>query len=83
MTYAHIPRWRKLFRIGQGHLAPGMSLVKLQQLFARYKIGDNWLTVPDATVDALFEEIAGIALACRERNKTIKPTGEHHAKTNP
>lgn len=58
--YSHISRWRKLLHIGQSHLAPGMTLYKLQSIFEKYSIGDSWGDVSDQVVDEVFGEIADI-----------------------
>jgi hypothetical protein len=34
------PRWRKLQRLGQAHLAPGMSLQRWRDLLDLYDIGE-------------------------------------------
>lgn len=53
------PRWRKLQRLGQAHLAPGMSLQRWQDMLALYKITDLHLA-SGATIDALIKEISEI-----------------------
>lgn len=53
------PRWRKLQRLGQAHLAPGMSLQRWQDLLALYKVTDLYLA-DSATIDGLIGEIREI-----------------------
>lgn len=62
------PRWRKLVRIGQAHLAPGMSLQRLRDILKLYNVGDSWADVSDATVDAIVSEIAVIVKKARGDN---------------
>lgn len=60
-----ISRERKLLRINQAHLAPGMSLDRWQEIIRRHGIplsdkADVWESVPDKTIESIWNEIAGI-----------------------
>lgn len=64
----HWGRWRKLLRIGQAHLAPGMNLARWQAIMDDYQIPvESWSTVPDSTIDAIIEEIGDIVKAHRDQ----------------
>lgn len=67
-----ISRERKLLRINQAHLAPGLSLDRWQEIMRRHNIplsdkAEVWDTVPDETIDAIWNEIAGIAQQHKSR----------------
>lgn len=53
------PRWRKLQRLGQAHLAPGMSLQRWRDLLDLYDIGELF-DAPDKRIDGLIAEISEI-----------------------
>lgn len=53
------PRWRKLQRLGQAHLAPGMSLQRWRDLLDLYDIGEL-ADAPDRRIDGLIAEISEI-----------------------
>lgn len=60
-----ISRERKILHINQAHLAPGMSLDRWQEIIQRHGIplsdkADVWEKVPDETIDAIWNELAGI-----------------------
>lgn len=56
----------KLQRIGQAHLAPGMTLRRWQAILDQYHIGKTWHGVPDKTIDAIIADIAAIVHAAKE-----------------
>lgn len=60
------PRWDKLRRLGQAHLAPGMSLQRWRDLLDLYDIGEL-LDAPDARIDGLIKEISEIVKLAKER----------------
>lgn len=60
-------RQAKLLRIGQAHLAPGMTLARWQPLLDRHRIGRDWGDVSDQTIDAI---VAAIAAIVNERSST-------------
>lgn len=63
-----ITRDRKLLHIAQAHVAPGMSLVKWQEILASYAAfpaDATWSGVDDDQVDGIFAEIAGVVKAAR------------------
>ncbi|GIK42465.1 MAG: hypothetical protein BroJett011_62980 [Chloroflexota bacterium] len=64
-----ISRERKILRISQAHVAPGMSLERWREILARHGVnlaaGNPWPKLSDGTVAAIFDEIAGIVTAAR------------------
>ncbi len=67
-----ISRERKLLRINQAHLAPGMNLDRWQQILRRHNIplsdrADVWEKVPDETIEAIWNEIAGIVQRSKDQ----------------
>jgi hypothetical protein len=53
-----VDRRIKLIRIGQAHLAPGMSLEKWREILEWYgALGRPWETVEDAALDAIIEAV--------------------------
>lgn len=60
------PRWLKLQRIGQAHLAPGMTLARWREILDRHGVGSDWSAVDDATVDAVVTEIGSIVRRAKE-----------------
>lgn len=78
-----ISRDRKILRISQAHVAPGMSLVKWRETLAAYGafIADptDWVELSDAQVDGIFTEIAGVvkaaraATAIKSQSESIEP----------
>ena len=50
----------KLNRIGQAHLAPGMSLLQWQALLAKHGIGRTWHGVSNQVIDALIADITDL-----------------------
>ena len=65
-----ISRDRKILRISQSHVAPGMSLVKWQEILAAHAafIAEpaDWNQLSNYQIDAIFNEIAGVVTAARE-----------------
>jgi hypothetical protein len=64
-----IGRDRKILPIAQAHVAPGMSLVKWQEILVSFAVfpdeAGTWSGISDDQVDRVFEEIAGIVKAVR------------------
>lgn len=64
-----ISRERKILRISQAHLAPGMNLDLWRKILAGHAArpaeDGNWNGVSDAQVEAVFQEIAWIVQAAR------------------
>jgi hypothetical protein len=56
-----ISRATKLLRLGQAHLAPGMSLVLWQSILDRHRIDRDWSGVPDKVIDEIAAEISAVA----------------------
>jgi len=54
-------------RIGQSHLAPGMSLQKQQEIFYRHNVTD-WDSVSRLIIDQIANEIAAIVNAAKEQS---------------
>lgn len=60
-----ISRDRKILRISQAHLAPGMSLARWEEIMRRHGVplsekAEVWEHVSDETVEAIWGEVAGI-----------------------
>jgi hypothetical protein len=62
------PRWRKLLKLGQAHLAPGMSLQRWRDLLDLYDIGEL-LDAPDNRLDGLIAEISEIVRLAKTNNE--------------
>lgn len=67
-----ISRERKILHISQAHLAPGMSLDRWEQILRRHNIplsdkADVWERVSDETIDAVWNELAGIVQDQKDR----------------
>lgn len=66
-----ISRERKILHISQAHLAPGMSLERWQEILHRHNVplsdkADVWDKVSDKTIEAIWNEIAGIVSQSRK-----------------
>lgn len=66
-----ITRDRKILRISQAHLAPGMSLDRWEGIMNRHGVpladkADVWEHVPDETIEAIWNEIAGIVTEAKK-----------------
>lgn len=57
-------RVRKIVRISQAHVAPGMSLELWRDILRRHAVSldkaQAWDAVPDEIIEAIWQEIAGI-----------------------
>jgi len=51
----------KLLRLGQAHLAPGMSLALWQSTLDRHRIDRDWSGVPEKIIDEIAAEISAVA----------------------
>lgn len=64
-----ISRERKILRICQAHVAPGMSLARWREILAGHAVflakAEDWSGVSNAQINAVFDEIAGIVKAAR------------------
>lgn len=64
-----ITRDRKILHICQGHVAPGMSLIRWREILAAHGVfpdwSGSWDGVSDVQVAGIFQEIAGIVRAAR------------------
>lgn len=64
-----ISRERKILRISQAHVASGMNLTLWREILKGHKVNlsakDPWPAVKNRTIDAIFDEIAGIVKAAR------------------
>lgn len=65
-------RWRKILKISQAHIAPGMSLVKWQAILSSHGIpiemgkdAPEWVDVSDTAVDGVFGEIWRVVEAAK------------------
>ena len=68
-------RERKILRICQAHVAPGMSLIKWQEILAAYAVfpddRGSWSAASDDQVNLIFEEIAGVVRTARADRKEV------------
>lgn len=63
------PRWRKILHIGQGHLAPGMSLQRWREILDRHDVKDSWSGVSDEVIDKIVAEIGAIVSQARQEQE--------------
>lgn len=72
-----ISRARKILRISQAHVAPGMSLVRWREILAVWGAfpdpAGSWDGISDAQVDGIFEDIAAVVKAARETDVLTGP----------
>lgn len=59
-------RWLMLNRVGQAHLAPGMSLLRLQVILDKYRVGKVWDDIPTDVVRAVVADVAAVMKRAEE-----------------
>jgi hypothetical protein len=60
-THAH---FTKILRVAQGHLAPGMSLDRLNSILAAHGAANSNLdSLPETTLDAIIADISAVVKA--------------------
>lgn len=68
-----ISRYKKIVRICQSHVAPGMSLERWREIMAAYQVdlaaSDPWAAVPEDTLDAIVEHIGRIVISAKAQAK--------------
>lgn len=67
MKQTKATRWYKTHKIGQAHLAPGMSLSSYQSIMADYR-GMSLQNMPDHDLDEIIQRIATIVNKYKSRS---------------
>lgn len=70
MRYSQYTHQSKLLKIGQAHLAPGMTLAKWKEILNRNNV-INLSDTPEETLNSIIDEIKAVVMAAKQKCPTV------------